>query len=103
MNASGGRMLPGRAGVNSATGLTMVELPVVLTGIGILSSSLLPALARAKSQARSVDCLGHLHRPSAYLHLADSTSRGRDVPNTDGAHAYRVSATNPASFYRLAR
>lgn len=49
-------------------GFTMVELLVVIAIIGILASVLLPVLARARQQARSVQCVNNLRQ----LYLANS-------------------------------
>ena len=74
----------------SKAGFTLVELLVVLAVIGILASLLLPALARAKAKAHSIQCLSNLRQISLPWRMAVDDDSGRlgyyggDGPAGDG-------------------
>lgn len=58
-------------------GFTLIELLVVITIIGLLMSILMPALQRARKQARAVACQANLHQWSFVFSMYLDDSEGR--------------------------
>jgi prepilin-type N-terminal cleavage/methylation domain-containing protein/prepilin-type processing-associated H-X9-DG protein len=71
-------------------GFTLVELLVVIGVIAILIALLLPALARAREQAKTIRCLSNLKQLGTAHQLYMSEFKGRLVP---AAYRGTVSAT----------
>src|SRR5687768_9679296 len=62
-------------------GFTLVELLVVIGIIALLVSMLLPALGRAKEQARRAACLSNLRQMGQALHMYANANKGH-MPRT---------------------
>ncbi len=74
------------------TGFTLLELLVVIAIIALLAAMLLPALVRAKDEARRTSCLGNLKQIGVAYTLYRGENRDVNVP-------YRYCPDTPADIY----
>jgi prepilin-type N-terminal cleavage/methylation domain-containing protein len=98
-------MRRGCAGSRGKSGFSLIEVMVVIGIIAILMALLMPALQRARQQAKSVQCKAHLQQIGAALQIYGNAWRGWIYPPGLGAnrlpeerwpvHVFKPAVWNP--------
>ncbi len=77
---------------------TLIELLVVIAIIAILAAMLMPALARARAEARKVSCASNVRQVGLGFAMY-ANQRGERLPGTDISDDYKSDVTSGDLFY----
>jgi type II secretory pathway pseudopilin PulG len=73
-------------------GITLIELVVVVSVVGLLTTLLLPAVQRSRETARRTQCLNNLHQIGVAIASFESTNGYFPVPTGPPGDSWAISA-----------